>query len=533
MSDRPRRGVVELRGVEHRPLDAQPHITAPGRDHAAKARAEPAGHARLQRELGGNVVPGAQPADRFQHSRRAAGVDLDRGTAGQLCLQQVGHQALMAHAAVIGGQAGPAEQQRALGMRGVAESKQCSRVQSQLVLPDRQWRDPHPAADQQRTPLITRGGEANAEWPDQPQILSGLQLTQPPGPRPHVLDQELQLAPRARRAHDAERAGQKRPLVLPRPPARPGAEHVELAGLRPWSNAVGDPQDHVGAVLLTGGNAGSPAAERGGHAGRTHRTSLRWSLCGETTSGTPRGAEAIARAAAIPPAIVVMHGTPLAIAAERISYPSVRAPVPTGVLITRSTSPRSIQSTTCGEPSPILLMSRAGIPIRRNACAVPRVATMAKPRSCSMVAIPVAAGLSPSATVMNTVPRSGSRNPAAACALANAVGKSRAMPITSPVERISGPSSESAPAKRSNGSTASSTHTCPLVGSAGRRKPARRSPSRIRQASLASGSPIALDTNGTVRDARGLASITCSPSSPWIADCTLCSPTTPTARAIP
>ena len=41
---------------------------------------------------------------------------------------------------------------------------------------------------------------------------------------------------------------------------------------------------------------------------------------------------------------------------------------------------------------------------------------------------------------MNAVPALGSGTPAAACALANAVGKSRAMPITSPVERISGPS---------------------------------------------------------------------------------------------
>ena len=37
-----------------------------------------------------------------------------------------------------------------------------------------------------------------------------------------------------------------------------------------------------------------------------------------------------------------------------------------------------------------------------------------------------------------------------------------------------------------------------------------RSPSIIRQASFASGSPIALETNGTVREARGLASITYS-----------------------
>ena len=75
--------------------------------------------------------------------------------------------------------------------------------------------------------------------------------------------------------------------------------------------------------------------------------------------------------------------------------------------------------------------------------------------------------MSPSVTVMKTVPVSGSLAPAAACALANAVGKSDAMPITSPVERISGPSSASAPAKRSNGSTASFTDTWPLVGSRG------------------------------------------------------------------
>src|SRR3712207_8328505 len=51
-------------------------------------------------------------------------------------------------------------------------------------------------------------------------------------------------------------------------------------------------------------------------------------------------------------------------------------------------------------------------------------------------------GLSLSVTVMNIVPASGRAAPAAACALANAVGKSRATPMTSPVERISGPRSE-------------------------------------------------------------------------------------------
>ena len=55
-----------------------------------------------------------------------------------------------------------------------------------------------------------------------------------------------------------------------------------------------------------------------------------------------------------------------------------------------------------------------------------------------------------------------------------------------------------------------------LDGDVARRSSGRRagraaaivSPSMIRQASLASGRPIAFETNGTVREARGLASIT-------------------------
>ena len=74
---------------------------------------------------------------------------------------------------------------------------------------------------------------------------------------------------------------------------------------------------------------------------------------------------------------------------------------------------------------------------------------------------------------------------------------------------ISGPSSESARGKRPNGSTASLTDTWPGdAGSARSSMSASRSPSISRQATLASGTPIALDTNGTVREARGLASIT-------------------------
>ena len=86
--------------------------------------------------------------------------------------------------------------------------------------------------------------------------------------------------------------------------------------------------------------------------------------------------------------------------------------------------------------------------------------------------------------------------------------------MTSPVDFISGPSSASARGKRPNGSTASLTET--WLGALGISSfmSARRSPSISRQAILASGTPIALETNGTVREARGLASITYSSSSP-------------------
>ena len=108
---------------------------------------------------------------------------------------------------------------------------------------------------------------------------------------------------------------------------------------------------------------------------------------------------------------------------------------------------------------------------------------------------------------MKTVPVDRQRHPAAAWALPNAVGKSAAIPITSPVLFISGPSTASAPAKRANGSTASLTQTWPS-GIAGSSWSASASPSISRQAIFASGAPIAFETNGTVREARGLASIT-------------------------
>src|SRR3954447_15144835 len=522
-----RRHLRERGGVDHGPVNADPHVAAVARrDDAAEARAEPACHARLERELSRHAALRAQRPHRLEHRRRPAGVDRRALVLVERGDEQVGDQALVADAAVVGRDARVGEQRRAGRVRGVAEAEQGGRGAGggeQLVLPDRQRRGADPAAAKQGPAVVLGRGEAAPERtadPDRvpprqrapPRPPAGRRGAGPRGRRPDALEHELE--PAGRCPKDRERARQERALVLAAAPALGRGEHEELARARGRPAGVGDLEHDVRAELAAAGHLERAPAEGGeraaAHVAARSRARPPCSSCSDSTGGAPpwRAAE-IARAAASPPESVVRHGIPAATAARRISQPSVRAPDPVGVLTMRSTSPRSIQSTTCGEPSPTLLIRSAGMPIRSIASAVPRVATIRKPRSCSVWATATAPGLSLSVTVMNAVPESGSAAPAAAWALANAAGKSRATPMTSHVERISGPSTASEPSNRSNGSTASLTETWPArIGSAGRSRSARRSPSMTRQATFASGIPIALETNGTVRDARGLASIT-------------------------
>ena len=79
--------------------------------------------------------------------------------------------------------------------------------------------------------------------------------------------------------------------------------------------------------------------------------------------------------------------------------------------------------------------------------------------------------------------------------------------MTSPVERISGPSTGSAPGKRANGSTAAFTLTWVGRGT-GRSSSRSVAPAASRQAASTRFTPIALLANGTVRDARGFTSST-------------------------
>ena len=86
---------------------------------------------------------------------------------------------------------------------------------------------------------------------------------------------------------------------------------------------------------------------------------------------------------------------------------------------------------------------------------MPAVAAIVKPARMKRRAASMPVALSRSARDMNTQPCSGSRSPAASWLLAKASPKVESMPITSPVDRISGPSTLSASGKRLKGSTAS------------------------------------------------------------------------------
>src|SRR6185503_10546066 len=162
--------------------------------------------------------------------------------------------------------------------------------------------------------------------------------------------------------------------------------------------------------------------------------------------------------------------------------------------------------------------------------------TSVKPRPASILATSIARGLSGFLTLTNTLPLLGRRTPAASCDLTNASANDSPTPITSPVDFISGPRIVSTPGNLMNGNTASLTEK--YGGTISRVMPWLASdwPTMQRAAILASGRPVAFDTYGTVRDARGLTSSTkttgrLSPSY-WIANWTFISPTTCSAFAI-
>ena len=181
---------------------------------------------------------------------------------------------------------------------------------------------------------------------------------------------------------------------------------------------------------------------------------------------------------------------------------------PSGVLISKWTSPETMRSIAFGRPSCTFATRSAGIPRPRRYVAVPAVAIILNPSSCKRRAIGTTVGLSESFTVTNTAPSSGRLPSAAICALAKAMPKLSANPIASPVERISGPKTVSTPGSLVKGKTASLTATPGRGRSSGTPSSSRVWPTITPAASLARGTPVALLTNGTVREARGFTSRT-------------------------
>ena len=80
--------------------------------------------------------------------------------------------------------------------------------------------------------------------------------------------------------------------------------------------------------------------------------------------------------------------------------------------------------------------------------------------------------------------------------------------MTSPVDFISGPRMVSTPGNRTNGNTGALTNTPATSRSSTSPRSLSVFPTITRAAILASGTPVAFDRYGTVRDARGLTSST-------------------------
>ena len=162
--------------------------------------------------------------------------------------------------------------------------------------------------------------------------------------------------------------------------------------------------------------------------------------------------------AARAPAMVVMMGTLPRTACARMRPSSVLPPFLVGVLITSCTWPLAIRSSTFGRwPLAILGTTVHATLNCFSVRAVPSEQRTVKPMLARLRATSTACCLSASRTLRNTWPSVGRCTPAAICALANATGRLRSAPITSPVERISGPSTTSTPGNLENGKTLSFT----------------------------------------------------------------------------
>ena len=144
-----------------------------------------------------------------------------------------------------------------------------------------------------------------------------------------------------------------------------------------------------------------------------------------------------------------------------------------------------------------------------------------------------ASALSTSATLHSAPPVVGTSPSAATNAFSSAAPRSVSMPITSPVDFISGPSAVSTSISLTVENTGALTATSGRAGTSPVVQPSSASvaPRITRVASSTIGTPVTLLRNGTVREARGLTSSTCGMPR-WTANWMLQRPRTSSARAM-
>ena len=167
--------------------------------------------------------------------------------------------------------------------------------------------------------------------------------------------------------------------------------------------------------------------------------------CSERTSRLPRPSASMPCTAAASSWTVVMIGRSIAMAAGA-DLVAVGAGAAAGRRVDHHVDlagedPLDDRRLAVG-PAAGAVLADHGRPRRRCGAArrrCPSVARISKPRSASRLTGKIMARLSRLATETKTAPLVGSPPYAADCDLANAVPKSASMPITSPVERISGP----------------------------------------------------------------------------------------------
>ena len=231
-------------------------------------------------------------------------------------------------------------------------------------------------------------------------------------------------------------------------------------------------------------------------------------------------ASAMPAAAARAAASVVRQGTLCATEAVRMCWPSARGPRPRGVLTTSCTLPCAMSSTASdATPSSPTLATRVSTtrPCARRYPAVPSVAAMEKPSALKARATPSPPGLSRSASDRNTVPVSGRRDPGGHLALGEgqAEGDVDAHDLTGrshlgPEQRVHAGEAVEGQHRLLDADMVEHRHPPDGVGreEALLAQVRQRLAHHHREATMASGTPVALATNGTVRLARGLASST-------------------------